>query len=156
VPLNPDFLKRARAVSDALDQTPFTVLIWGPGIPAISDQGRKRERLKAYLAETLGPGASVLFSEDLAMELAELTERGDLVSEYVQLRSADAVVLIPESIGAITESALFSPELRSKCIAFVQRREKKSFGTRAYSTLKVEWVETDEWKECNRVTQLAN
>jgi len=155
VPLNPDYLKRLRDVSGALDATPFTVLVWGPGVPADSAQGRKREKIRDYLRACLGPGATVLFSEELEGQVDELSERNDTVSEYIQLRAADAVVLIPESIGSVTEGALFTPELRPKCIAFVQRREGKSFARQAYGTLKVEIVEREEWDECRWVTRAA-
>jgi hypothetical protein len=155
VPLNPDYLKRLRDVAAAVDSTPFTVLVWGPGIPATSAQGRKREKIKAFLQSVLGPAATVIFSEDLVGQVDELAERDDLVAEYIQLRAADAVVLIPESIGSVTESALFSVELRAKCIAFVQRREGSSFAKKAYGTLKVETVEREEWEECSRVTRAA-
>jgi len=155
VPLNPDYLKRLRDVAAAVDDTPFTVLVWGPGIPADSAQGRKRQRIKEYLQAALGPAANVIFSEDLEGEVEELRDRDDLVAEYIQVRAADAVVLIPESVGSVTEGALFTPELRSKCIAFVQRREKQGFARKAYGTLKVETVEREEWDECKWVTRAA-
>jgi len=156
VPLNPDYLKRLRAVTTAIDSTPFTVLIWGPGVPADSAPGRKRERLRAYLQEVLGAAATVLFSEDIdSEEIDELHGRDPVVSEYAELRAADAVVLIPETPGAITEGALFTPELRPKCIAFVQRRDTKGFARHAYNTLKTEIVEREEWDTCTRISGLA-
>jgi hypothetical protein len=71
------------------------------------------------------------------------------------LRAADAVILIPESPGSITESALFTAELRPKCIAFVVKRDTKGFARHAYSTLKTEIVEREEWESCQRITQSA-
>jgi hypothetical protein len=65
VPLNPDFVKRIREMSAAFNAVPFTVLIWGPGVPADSAQGRKRKRLKEYLQARLGDAGTVVFSEDL-------------------------------------------------------------------------------------------
>jgi hypothetical protein len=153
--VNPDYRRRLREVSTALDETPFTVLIWGPGVPADSAPGRKRERLRDYLQSVLGRAATVVFSEDLEEQIEELAGRQDAVAEYIQLRAADAVVLIPESVGSVTESALFTAELRSKCIAFVERRERKGFARNAYLTLKIELVEREEWNECTRVTRLA-
>jgi hypothetical protein len=154
VPLNPEFLKRLREVAAAVEATPFTVLVWGPGIPAESAQGRKRQRIKEHLQAALGSAANVVFSEELE-EIEELQSKSGVVSEYYQLRATDAVVLIAESRGSLTEAALYKSELRSKCITFVERRDTKGFAQNAYSTLNVKIVEHEEWDECKWITREA-
>jgi hypothetical protein len=153
--LNPEFIERLRAVAQEIDNTPFTILIWGPGVPADSNQGRKRERLKEHLKAVLGPGASVVFSEDAEAEFQELGLRGDIPAEYIQLRAADAVILIHESPGSIAEAAAYTDELRKKCIVFTNRRDRPGFAGRTIASLKIEYVEREEWVECNRVTKVA-
>jgi len=124
-------------------------------VPAESAQGRKRERLREYLQQVLGPAASVVFSEDPEQEFEELGLRGDVPAEYIQLRAADVVILIPESPGSIGEGALYVDELRRKCIVFTTRRDRKGFAGKAIASLKTEYIEREEWSECHRVTKLA-
>ncbi len=110
------------------------------------------------MEKLLGAG-SVWYSEDVSEDndpdLDELRELGDLGSEYVQVQTADAVVLIPESVGSIAESAVYQAELLGKTIVFATKRRGTPFAGNAYFIHKVEQVTEREWKSCKRVRRLA-
>jgi hypothetical protein len=99
--------------------------------------------------------SSVVFSEDLDPLLMQLREAGDFIAEYIQARAADAVIIIPESPGALVETASYAEELRGKTIVFATRRGEEGFARHAYATLKVEDVEREEWEQCDRVRRKA-
>lgn len=152
MPLDPEFVRRWTAVRLELGQIPFFALVWGPKRTADTPESRKRQRIREDLEKALGPGR-VLFSED--PELGEMLQAGKYTAELIQAISADAVVIIPESEGALVESAMYSPILRGKGIAFTTKRPPGGFAGTAYETLKVVEVEPEEWGECERIRREA-
>ena len=142
----PELARRLKAVSEALRGFPFVVLVWGPGGTTDSPARRKRIRVREEIKAVVGEGYA-LFSEDMP-------EQG-LEAEYTQALAADAVILIPESPGSLVEAALFHEDLRGKSIVFAERREHPGFAEHAYATLKVEYVEPEEWEDCGRVRRKA-
>jgi len=156
MPLYPAFKKHLKNVQEKLKQCEFTVLIWGPGEKTDTPERRKRLKLREDLQEIVGSDG-VVFSEEDEAELTKLRQAGGFAAEYIQARAADAVILIPESPGPLTEAAAYSDELRGKTIVFAKRRleEEKGFAAEAYSVLKVEEIEPDEWEDCRRVRRKA-
>lgn len=152
MPLDPEVPTRLAAVRARMNATPFIVLVWGPNPDAGTPEARKRRHLKEDLEAVLGADR-VLFSED--PDLAGEREGGSLAAEYAQARIADAVVLLPESHGSITEAALYQGELLGKTIVFTTRRETPGFARTAYALLKIEEVEKEEWTICDRVRRLT-
>ena len=91
---------------------------------------------------------NVLFSED--PDLQQAIPEGEFAAEFMEASVAEAVVLIPESMSSIAESALFQDVLRGKTIVFCQSREP-GFAQYAYTLLKREDVEPEEWNDCKRM-----
>lgn len=150
--LDPEIPRRLGAVRRRIIATPFIVVIWGPGTDLNTLESRKRRQLKDDLEAVVGEGR-VFFSED--PELSSEREAGGFAAEYIQVRAADAVVIIPESPGALTEAALYQAELLGKTIVFTKRRDKAGFARAAYDLLTVHEIEPEEWRLCNRVRRLA-
>ena len=63
---------------------------------------------------------------------------------------ADAVIIIAESIGSIAESASYQSILVGKTLVFCERRAS-GFAKNAYTLLKSEEVEPEEWNDCKRI-----
>jgi len=102
--------------------------------------------------QTQGPGR-VLFSE--VPELEDERLAGDFAAEFAQARAADAVVIIPESPGALVEAALYQGELLGKTVVFTTQRRTPGYARTAYHLLKTYEVEPEEWRSCERVRRLA-
>lgn len=152
--LDQKWIDRLTIIRERVRNLSFIVLIWGPGETAGTLQQRKRQTLREDLTKLVGEGR-VIFSEDLDPFLQGLREEGEEAAEYMEALAADAVVLIAESIGAVTEAALFREEIVAKTIAFTTRRDEPGFARMAYERLKVEEVEPEEWAKCDRVRRKA-
>ncbi len=85
---------------------------------------------------------------------ARLSE-GDFGAELLEVKAADAVVLIAESFGSVTEAALYGAELAGKTIVFIQQRAVSGFARTGYEHLKIVEVTTEEWTTCSRVRREA-
>jgi hypothetical protein len=153
-PLHPDWAARIDGLRAEVEQMEFRVLVWGPGDNSHTPYRAKRLVLREHLAAVVGEGR-VLFSED--PDLAELrAKEGDFGAELLQVQAADAVVLIPESMGSVTEAALYGNELAGKTIVFTQQRAGGGgFARTGYEHLKVVEVADEEWATCNRIRQEA-
>jgi len=161
VAVSPELKRRLGKIRDRVKESPFIVLIWGPGEGTRSPHHyQKRLKIREDLEKIVGEGNAV-FSEDVASSedtdsvIADLQQAGGLASEHAQVQAADAVILIPESSGSIAESALYLRELLGKTIVFTERREEEGFARQAYNILKVEEVGPEEWERCDRIRRKA-
>ncbi len=153
--INPEFLRKVRAEREKVARTPFFILVWGPAISA--RLGAKRLAIREHLAQQFGAD-NVVFSEDDDPALQEMREEmGDRAAEYYQASAADVVFVIAESMGSITEVALYESVLAAKSIIFVEERppERQGFASQAYALLRVEAVEPEEWQSCERIRRLC-
>lgn len=151
--INPEFLRQVRAQRDKVAKTPFFILVWGPAPSAQSPEGNKRLAIREYLSEHFG-AENVVFSEDDDPTLQQMREElGDRAAEYYQASAADVIFVIAESIGSITEVALYDRVLAGKSIIFVKERppDRQGFAAQAHALLTVEAVEPEEWQSCERV-----
>lgn len=155
--INPKFKEKVLNIRKKLSNKPFFIIIWGPAVSSDSPTAQKRQKLKAYLSEELG-SENVIFPEDNDPDLREWqTKWGGFAKEFYEIHAADVIIGIPESIGSITEIALYRREIAQKSILFVERRkpEKEGFAAQAHKGLKVEVVEPEEWRSCERIRRLA-
>lgn len=158
--ISKEAIERFKRVREKIKKTPFLVLIWGPGLSTDSPQLQKRLKIREDLEEVVGAG-NAFFSEDVAVArkehpiLEELSGSGIYASEIVHAIAADAVVLLPESVGSVAEAASFREEIKGKSILFATKREGESFASEVYRPLKVEEVTDGEWQQCHRVRRLA-
>jgi hypothetical protein len=153
--MNPEFKKRIEEERAKVAQTPFIILIWGPGIASSSPQKDKRLALRTHLSEHFGV-ENVVFSED--DDLREMNDRlGLRAAEFYEVSAADIVIIIAESVGGLLEVALYDRILIGKSMVFVENRpsEQQSFASQAFSLLKIETVEPEEWLSCERIRRLA-
>ena len=103
--MNPEFKKRIEEERAKVAQTPFIILIWGPGIASSSPQKDKRLALRKHLSDYFG-AENVVFSED--DDLREMNDRlGLRAAEFYQVSAADIVIILAESVGALLEVALY-------------------------------------------------
>ena len=153
--INPEFLRKVRTEREKVAQTPFYILVWGPAGSA--RLGEKRLTIREYLSQRFG-AENVVFSEDDDPALQEMREEmGDRAAEFYQASAADVIFVLAESLGSITELALYERVLAPKSIIFVERRppERQGFASQAYALLKVEAVEPEEWQSCERIRRLC-
>ena len=154
---NSELLKRLRQKQAELSEIPFIILVWGPAVDAETEAAVKRRAIREALAEGFG-AENVIFSEDPDPALEQFREEvGDYTAEFLEASVADAVIIVAESIGSITEAALYRELLAGKTLVFVKRRpeEQQGFASQAYSRLKVEPIEPEEWQSCGRARRKA-
>jgi hypothetical protein len=149
--INPEFLRKVRVERERVARTPFFILLWGPAPSA--RLGEKRLVIREHLSHQFG-AENVIFSEDEDLDLQNMREEyGDRAAEFYQASAADVVFVLAESIGSITEVALYDRVLAGKSIIFVEKRppERLGFASQAYALLTIEAVEPEEWQSCERL-----
>jgi hypothetical protein len=150
--LDPEWRRRFDEVQGLVRDVPVLVLVWGPGVDSGTLAAAKRQTVRADLEGLLGNG-KVLFSED--PDLQDVRASGEFVAEYYEVVSADAVVLIAESMGAIAEAGLYHEEMVGKTIVFTSERSRPGFAREAYVRHHVEEVTQEEWLSCTRIRRVA-
>jgi len=149
------FKSKIDAERQKFKDTPFSVLVWGPG----ESRGKgysKRKKIRDHLASKLGE-ENVIFSEDAALQ-EDVEQFGSLVAEYFQVKAACAVVTLDYSaIGVHTEISVYTNWLLGKSLVFVPLRYRGSegFAGTVYDTLKVEWFNEEEFEDCHYIRRTA-
>lgn len=155
--INPIFKKKVLKIRKKLSNKPFFIIIWGPAPTSNSHAGQKRQKLKTCLSVEFG-AENVIFPEENDPDLREWQRKwGGFAKEFYEIHAADVIIALPESIGSITEIAIYRREIAEKSILFVERREpdQEGFAAQAHKGLKVEVVEPEEWISCERIRRLA-
>ena len=155
--INPEFVKRIREQREKVARTPFFILVWGPATTPPSPVGNKRLAIREHLSKEFG-AENVVFSEDDDPDLQDMRDTmGDRAAEFYQASAADVIIVLAESIGSITEVALYDRALAGKSLIFVEKRplERQGFASQAYALLKIEPVEPEEWQSCERIRRLC-
>lgn len=155
--INPKFKEKVLKIRQKMSKKPFFIIIWGPDITSNSYPSLKRQKIKKYLSEKFG-SENVIFPEENDPDLKEWQkEWGGYAKEFFEVKAADVMIIIPESIGSITETALYRKEIAEKSLLFVERRkpDNEGFAAQAHRGLKVEVIEPEEWKSCERIRRLA-
>jgi hypothetical protein len=154
--LNQQYRDHVREVRERIAaQTPFDILIWGPGNQSDSIHRQKRIAVREALESQFGRD-KIHFSEDDSLyDFVE--EWGLQAAEHYEADAADVVIVIAESIGSIVELALYGELIAGKSIVFVEKQSEpeSGFGSVVLTRLKVEVVESEEWETCERIRRLA-
>jgi len=152
---NQSFRDRVLAARTRAEQTPFDILIWGPGDQQNTIYRQKRIALREALETQFGPD-KIHFSED--DDLQGFVEKWGLQSaEHYEADVADVVIVIAESIGSIVELALYGQLIAGKSIVFAEKRpeSESGFASIVLTRLNVQYIESKEWETCERIRTLA-
>jgi hypothetical protein len=153
--LNQAFIEKLIQIRKEICQYPFFIIIWGPGITSGSPLARKRLRLRDFLSEEFGID-NIIFPEDQSLQFLR-DKYGDYAKEFYEVLAADALIIIPESPGSISEVALYRSQLKDKSIIFVKSRplDQQGFAFQVYEDLNFHSIEPEEWETCDRIMNLA-
>ena len=153
--INKTFIEKLLRIREHICQDPFFIIIWGPGIGSESYPGQKRIKLKEFLSEEFGSD-NIILPEDQSLQFLR-DKYGNFAKEFYEVLSADALIIIPESPGSISEVALLRGQIKDKSIIFVKSRpiDQQGFAFQVYEDLKFYAIEPEEWKTCDRIRNLT-
>jgi hypothetical protein len=114
------FLPAYREMLRAVQATPLTVLVWGPG-PDAADLYAKRLHIRDELRRD---GIAAVFSEEIDIQVPG-TGVSAKMRELLQALSADLIVVLQSSPGSIAEThdfAEFVRDVGSKLMVFIDAK----------------------------------
>lgn len=155
--INPKFKEKIKEIRKKVEEVPFFILIWGPGEGNETIVRQKRLKLKEILSNEFG-SENVIFPEDEDFDFQKwIQDWGHYAKEFYEAFAADAIIVLAESIGSITEIALYREYIAEKVIIFVKKRppEHEGFAKQAYNWLNVQAIEPEEWDSCERIRRLS-
>ena len=116
------FLRGYRALLLEVNSIALNILVWGPAPASDTPEAKKRQALAHALIKE---GHNAMFSEELPSSgLATHHE------EYLQAKSADAIVVLYVSFGAVGEVHDFAsvPEISRKMLIWAPRIARSGYG----------------------------
>jgi hypothetical protein len=121
-----DFLPRYRAFLQEVDETPLTVLVWGPGQSG-GDLYEKRRQIRGRLRVS---GVAAVFSEEIDQDCPDTTDASSKGRELLQALSADLIVILQSSPGSTAEAhdfGAFIEDVGRKMLIFIDERAKGGY-----------------------------
>ncbi len=155
--INPKFKERVKEIRVKISEIPFFILIWGPGEGDTSIVRTKRLSLKKFLSDQFGE-ENIIFPEEEDEDFLKLgKDWGHYAKYFYEVVASDAIIILAESTGSLTEVSLYRDKIAGKEIIFVKKRqtEQEGFAAQAYLWLNIQSIESEEWETCVRVSRLC-
>lgn len=148
------FLPRYKQYLDRVNQTPLTVLVWGPGESG-GDLYEKRLQIRGKLRQA---NVAAMFSEEIDKD-QPVPDSSTKARELLQALAADLIVILQASPGSTAEAhdfAAFIQDIGRKMLIFIDKGAERGYGyTGALSELREHYsnVHTFDYprdiKECH-------
>jgi hypothetical protein len=119
------YLPRILQRQQEVDDTPLSILVWGPGSPKARLYG-KRTDVRNKLRQL---GHAAVFSEEIDEDI-NLRDISTKARELIQAMEADFIVIIQDSPGSIAEAhdfAGFVQSIGSKMLIFIDREYQAGY-----------------------------
>jgi hypothetical protein len=150
-----EFLRKTKRIENEISNVALSILVWGPGVRAAEALYRKRCEIRDTLRNL---GNAAVFSEEMTCIEEDTSVT---LSELAQAISADFIVVLLSSMGALAEVAMYSSdaEIGSKMLILAHEQSKGSFVNHALlgkTPQNVIYFSQQELEDCslvNKVTQ---